>query len=96
MKFETEFGLGEICIYGEMLRFELAQRNSCHSKHGNEWALNARIKDGGWWTITTWDNKPNQGDVDRAVDICARAITVWGTRPRVVEVTEVRRQEEPR
>ena len=71
------------------MQFELVNRDNCHAKYGNEWALNAQIVDCGWWTITTWDKKPSCEEVDRSVETCKRAISVWRTRSRVAEVVEV-------
>lgn len=67
------------------IRFELINRNNCHVRFGNEWALNMNVAESGWWTITTWDKKPIKEAADDAVQSALKAIHAWKSRSQIVE-----------
>lgn len=62
------------------LMYSVAERVNVHAKSGTEWALNVQwVRDHAGmpprpWTIVTWDRKPEEEEVERAMDSVHQAV----------------------
>ena len=67
------------------IEFSVVNRINVHAKNGNEWALNARVLHGQFWTIATWNKEPSEKAVADTKAVMLQSIKFWCARPTLAE-----------
>ena len=61
----------------EMKYRVIERETSNRSKTGNEYALDVAMDSGGWWTIKTWEEKPNDSNVEDTLNTMRRTMELY-------------------
>ena len=63
-------------MFPERLRFYVIERANTFAPDGKEYALNVEIC-GSSATITTWNQRPSDTEVQRMIDVAMRSIEIY-------------------
>jgi len=63
-------------MFPKKLQMRINKRNNVHVPGGEEYAVDVRLDDGNWWTVTTYESDP-QDKVDQIYDIVRRSMEAY-------------------